>query len=106
MCASDPVPRLPVSAGAQLLEVLVAELAAYGGSPMHGVVLALSQLPPRDLARDRLRQLHELEPPYPQVRRQVVAREGEDRQRRLARRLVADGERDVGLGYGEPHRVG
>src|SRR4029078_11249846 len=64
------------SAPAELVELLVAELAADRRVSVGGVVLALAQLDPPDLAGDGLRQVRELESPDPQVRRQVVTGEG------------------------------
>ncbi len=60
--------------------------------------LAGTELDAADLARDRLRQLGELEPPDPLPRREVLTRIPEDRQGRLLGGLVPGREHDVRLG--------
>ena len=68
--------------------------------------LLRAQLDAADLARDRLRQRRELEPAHALVRRQVLPGVAHDGKRRLARRLLAGGERHVGLRHRKPQRVG
>src|SRR4051812_9716946 len=94
------------SLAAELREVAVAELAGHGGLGVPVLVrLAGAQLDAADLARDRLRQLGELEPADALVGREVLARVPQDLQRGVAVGLPAGGEHYVGLRDGEPQRV-
>src|SRR5574337_674327 len=91
-----------LEAGEVFLEVLARALLAGGAAPLLGV----AQFDAADLSRDRLRQIGELEPAHPLVRREVVAQVREDAFRQLRRRRVALAQRDEDLRHRAAHRVG
>jgi hypothetical protein len=63
----------------ETLEHVVAPLLTVPALDIGELLLAGPQLDPANLARDRLRQLEELDPAHALPRLQVLARMGEDR---------------------------
>src|SRR6266480_6337245 len=110
----EPAPRSPGPqvfslSGLQLREVLLGELAGHpAGGVLRGPQLRLPrpQLDAADLARDGLRQLGELQAPDALVGRQMLTAVAQDRERCGSVRQVTGGKRYVGLGHGQPDRVG
>src|SRR5579863_609959 len=92
----------PRPSGLELGEVLLAPFRR----PLRVGFLTCAQLHAADLARDGLRELEELDPPHPLVRREPSPREAEKLEGRVARGFRSGCQRDVGLRDAEPELVG
>jgi hypothetical protein len=92
----DPA-RLPA-------EVLFPELGDAAGRG-RAAGLGVAQLDPADLAGDGLRQVTELQPPDPLVRRYLLPAERHDVPGQFRRRRAPRRQQHVRLRHGQPHRV-
>src|SRR5271170_169790 len=90
----------------QLAELLDPKLPCRPLALARQFSLALAQFDASDLARDRLRQFAEFDPPYPFVGREPLFQELENRQRGGPVGAVTGRQDDIGLGHGQPRGIG
>src|SRR6202161_2267225 len=96
----------PANLSTQLAELLDPKLPCRPLALARQFSLAPAQFDAPDLARDRLRQFAEFDPPYPFVGREPLFEELENRQRAGPVGTVTGLEDDIGLGHGQPRGIG